>query len=73
MLQRCKNGKLTHKHDAGCCDRSPLPPNLVDDQAQADHASKEPCHLGVVQGMQEGLWAADAILQTVMSCSVMWP
>ncbi len=45
--------KLTNKHDASCCDRSPLPANLVHDQAQADHAGKEPCHLGVVQGVQE--------------------
>ena len=58
---------LTYKHDGGCCDGRPLPANLVNNQAQANHASEEPCHLGVVQGMQEGLWAANTVLQAAMS------
>lgn len=53
MFQSYEKDKLTHKHNASCCDGSPFAPNLVYNHAQADHASKEPCYLGVVQGMQE--------------------
>ena len=52
-----------YKHDAGCGHRAPLAADLVDNEAQADHASKEAGHLGVVQSMQEGCRAVDPVLQ----------
>ena len=60
----CKQSEgLAYKHDAGCGHRAPLAADLVDNEAQADHAGKEAGHLGVVQSVQEGCRAIDPILQ----------
>lgn len=58
-----QSGRLAYKHDAGCGHRAPLAANLVDNEAQADHAGKQAGHLGVVQSMQEGCRAINPILQ----------
>jgi len=44
---------LTNEHYAGCCNRAPFAADLINNQAQTDHAGKKSCHLRVVQSMQK--------------------
>ena len=59
---------LTYEHDARSGNRAPFAANLVHNEAQADHASKQAGHLGIVQRMQEGAWAVHAVLQAPTLC-----